>query len=61
VPQAVKKIVPPDHEVKFKPGFVDQARALRGLLEGTRSPIAASLTDARVALEFAERMLGLMN
>jgi predicted dehydrogenase len=61
VPQAVKKIVPPDHEVKFKPGFVDQARALRDVLDGKSSPIAASLTDARVALQFAERMLGLMN
>ena len=61
VPQAVRKIIPPDHEVKFKPGFVDQARALRGALDGKTSPIAASLADARVALQFAERMLGLMN
>lgn len=61
VPQAVRHVVPPDHEVRFKPGFVDQARALQGLVEGKPSPIAASLTDARVALEFAERMLGLIN
>lgn len=60
VPQAVRHVLPPDHEVRFKPGFVDQARALHGLVNGERSPIAASLNDARVALEFAERMLGLI-
>ena len=60
VPQAVKKVLPPEHEVKFKPGFVDQARALRGVLDGKKSPIAARLADARVALQFAERMLGLL-
>ena len=60
VPQAVKKVLPPEHEVKFKPGFVDQARALRDALDGKTSPIAARLADARVALQFAERMLGLL-
>lgn len=61
VPQVVSSVVPPDHEVRFKPGFVLQAQALRGLLDGKKSPIAANLTDARVALQFAERMLGLMS
>ncbi|MBM3778433.1 MAG: Gfo/Idh/MocA family oxidoreductase [Acidimicrobiia bacterium] len=38
----------------FKPGFVEQARALLDRCHGRTSPIAATLSDALAALELAE-------
>lgn len=60
-PQVVERILPSPDEVNFKPGFVEQARALRDLVDGVQPSIAARLTDARIALQFAERVLDLIS
>lgn len=59
-PQVAERILPSADEVNFKPGFVGQARALRNLVDGVQSPVAARLTDARSALRFAERVIDLI-
>lgn len=57
LPQRVIEIPPDQDSIKFKPGFVAQCRALLDLTNGTRSPIAAGLRDAQVALSFAETLM----
>lgn len=61
VPQPVRKHIPPEHEVRFKPGFVEQARTLRGMVDGASTGIGARLQDAHRALQIAERLLDLID
>lgn len=57
LPQRAFEILPDQDSIKFKPGFVAQCRALLDLIDGIRSPIAAELRDAQVALSFAETLM----
>lgn len=42
----------------YKPGFLGQAQALMDLVHGRRSPIAATLSDAKAAQLFADALIG---
>jgi predicted dehydrogenase len=42
----------------YKPGFLSQAHALMDLVHGNRSPIAATLSDAKAAQLFADGLIG---
>jgi predicted dehydrogenase len=58
LPQRVIEVLPDQDSIDFKPGFVAQCRALLDLTEGKRSPIAAGLRDAQIALKMAETLMG---
>ncbi len=57
VPRQIQQFPPDQASLDFKPGFVAQCEAFRGLLTGIRSPIAASLRDAQSALVCAEALI----
>lgn len=58
LPICVETVPPGPEAAEFKPGFVGQARALRGLVDGVPvGPGAATLDDAWASLHLAEVIL----
>lgn len=57
VPVAEKTFTIDPIDERFKPGMVQQAMALRNLTRGQISNLAATLEDAYLALELAEKLL----
>jgi predicted dehydrogenase len=58
LPHVLERMEIPQDDVRYKPGFVAQARALRILVEGGDPWPAASLEDAYQALRLAEQLAG---
>ncbi len=57
-PKVISRILPYEMDLKFKPGFVSQAKALEDLLNGKDHSPAARLEDAYEALLLAELISG---
>lgn len=58
VPKLHERIAIPAEDLQFKPGFVEQSRSLRSLLEGRGPGPAATLEDAYQAIRLAEELVG---
>ncbi len=56
-PIKVADFVPSGDESTLKPGFLGQSQALMNKIEGRHSDVAATLHDAKIALQFAEALI----
>ena len=56
-PIKVINFVPSGDDSTLKPGFLGQCEALMNKIEGKHSDIAATLHDAKIALQFAEALI----
>ena len=56
-PIKVTDFVPSDKNSTLKPGFLGQCQALMNKIEGKHSDVAATLHDAKIALQFAEALI----
>ena len=56
-PIKVINFVPSGDDSKLKPGFLGQCQALMNKIEGKHSDVAATLHDAKIALQFAEALI----
>ena len=56
-PIKVTSFVPSDDNSTLKPGFLGQSQALLNQIDGKHSDIAATLQDAKIALQFAEALI----
>ena len=56
-PIKVTNFVPSDDNSALKPGFLGQSQALLNQIDGKHSDIAATLQDAKIALQFAEALI----
>jgi predicted dehydrogenase len=57
-PKKIEAFSEPSNSDFYKPGFLGQAQALMDLVDGKRSPIAATLSDAKAAQLFADALIG---
>jgi predicted dehydrogenase len=58
VPRVSGSVPPSSDDVKFKPGFVAQARSFAALIQGGDTEPAARLSDAYAVLKLAEELTG---
>jgi len=58
VPKKIAAFSESDDSDVYKPGFLGQAQALLDLTHGKGSTVAATLSDAKAALLFAEALIG---
>jgi predicted dehydrogenase len=56
-PIKVTSFVPSDDNSTLKPGFLGQSQALLNQIDGKHSDVAATLQDAKIALQFAEALI----
>ena len=56
-PIKVTNFVPSDDNSALKPGFLGQSQALLNQIDGKHSDVAATLQDAKIALQFAEALI----
>jgi predicted dehydrogenase len=56
-PIKVTDFVPSDGDSTLKPGFLGQSKALLNQIDGKHSDVAATLHDAKIALQFAEALI----
>ena len=56
-PIKVTNFAPSDDNSALKPGFLGQSQALLNQIDGKHSDIAATLQDAKIALQFAEALI----
>ncbi len=56
-PIKVINFVPSGDDSTLKPGFSGQSQALMNKIEGRHSDVAATLHDAKIALQFAEALI----
>ena len=56
-PIKVINFVPSGDDSTLKPGFLSQCQALMNKIEGKHSDVAATLHDAKIALQFAEALI----
>jgi len=56
-PIKVTEFVPSDDDVTLKPGFLGQCQALLNQIDDKKSEVAATLHDAKIALQFAEALI----
>ena len=56
-PIKVINFVPSGDDSTLKPGFLGQCQALMNKIEGKHSDVAATLHDAKIALQFAEALI----
>ena len=56
-PIKVTNFVPSDDNSALKPGFLGQTQALLNQIDGKHSDVAATLQDAKIALQFAEALI----
>jgi hypothetical protein len=53
----VAEFVSSDDISTLKPGFLGQYQALMNKIQGKHSDVAATLHDAKIALQFAEALI----
>ncbi len=58
IPKVVNSVELDHHDRSYKPGFVDQARALANMVNGESSGPAATLENAYSVLKLAEELVG---
>lgn len=58
MPKKIATFSEPSDLEMYKPGFLGQAQALMDLVHRRRSPIAATLSDAKAAQLFADTLIG---
>ena len=58
IPKKIATFSEPSYSEMYKPGFLGQTQALIDLVHGRRSPIAATLSDAKAAQVFADALIG---
>ena len=56
-PIKVTNFAPSDDNSALKPGFLGQSQALLNQIDGKHSDVAATLHDAKIALQFAEALI----
>jgi predicted dehydrogenase len=56
-PIKVTNFAPSDDNNALKPGFLGQSQALLNQIDGKHSDVAATLQDAKIALQFAEALI----
>ena len=56
-PIKVTNFAPNDRDSALKPGFLGQSQALLNQIDGKHSDVAATLHDAKIALQFAEALI----
>jgi predicted dehydrogenase len=56
-PIKVINFLPSGDDSTLKPGFLSQCQALMNKIEGKHSDVAATLLDAKIALQFAEALI----
>ena len=56
-PIKVTNFAPSDDNIALKPGFLGQSQALLNQIDGKHSDVAATLQDAKIALQFAEALI----
>ena len=56
-PIKVTNFAPSDDNSALKPGFLGQSQALLNQIDGKHSDVAATLQDAKIALQFAEALI----
>ena len=56
-PITVTNFAPSDDNSALKPGFLGQSQALLNQIDGKHSDVAATLHDAKIALQFAEALI----
>jgi predicted dehydrogenase len=56
-PIKVINFLPSGDDSTLKPGFLSQCQALMNKIEGKHSDVAATLHDAKIALQFAEALI----
>lgn len=56
-PINVANFAPSDDNISLKPGFLGQSQALLNQIDGKHSDVAATLHDAKIALQFAEALI----
>lgn len=57
-PQVGERVLPGDEDLRFKPGFVAQARELAAVCRGETVEVGARLGDAVRVLQLAEALVG---